>query len=154
MQLPAHLAVNYAVYLIVFGTAPQTHLVPYLAATVLLDADHLVPLLRARTGIVTEKLQGALWRTRFHELYGVVFFSLLATVLWFFNQQLAQLLALAVLLHCSLDFISGETRPLYPWSDIRVQLFFQHTKRNRVLAEVVLGLLLLALIIWQMTSKN
>jgi len=150
MQIPAHLGLNYAVYLLAFGPTNE-YLLPFFITSVIPDIDHVFPFLKIRDknppGTV---LSGALWRTRLHEMYGLVIFSVLLMVIWFFNHRLATICALGLILHFCLDFVTGESRPFYPYSQIKVQIFFKNNKKIRIIFEVFLGALFIALLLWQM----
>ena len=143
MQLPNHIAVSYVVYILSFGQTK--YLVPFLIASVIVDIDHIIPWLRKGKN---EKYSGALWRTRLHELYGLVILSMIIMALWFFNPLLAKVLFLGILMHYSIDFLAGETRPFYPYSDTKVQIFFKETFWKRVVIETVLMAVAIAYVLW------
>lgn len=143
MQLPNHIAVSYVVYILSFGQTK--YLVPFLIASVIVDIDHIIPWLRKGKD---EKYSGALWRTRLHELYGMVIFSLIIMALWFFSPLLAKILWLGIIMHYSIDFLTGETRPLYPYSDTKVQIFFKENFWKRVVIETVLMAVTIAYVLW------
>lgn len=145
MQIPGHLAINYVVWLLVFGNTTD-NLVPYLIASVIIDIDHVIPLRNDK-----ERPRASGWRTRFHELYGMVALSIPLTIVWFFNHDLAQVLALGLLLHYAVDFLAGESRPFFPYSQMKIQIFFKKSIRWRIVLEIGIPIIVLAyILIWQM----
>ncbi len=152
MQLTSHLAINYSLYLVVFGN-DKPYLAVFLIASSVLDLDHLVPLLRDTKLGITEKFKprGAGWRTRWHELYGLVVLSLVAIAVWAFNHQLGEIIALAFTAHLAVDFLTGESRPFFPYSDTRVRIFFKKNNKTRTAIEILLASALL-LLLW-LTNK-
>ncbi|MDD5040389.1 MAG: metal-dependent hydrolase [Patescibacteria group bacterium] len=147
MQLPSHVAVNYAVWLGVYGNTTE-YLLPFIIATVILDLDHAIPFINRRRH--HNQLNASGWRTRFHELYGVVLLSAIVCVVWVFNKKLAPVLALGLLLHYSADILVGESRPLYPYADTKIQVFFKKNKTGRVVLEIICMFAFIGFIIWKL----
>jgi len=144
MQLPSHLAVNYIVWLLVFGNTTD-NLFPYLIASVAIDIDHVIPFHNDQ-----KRPSGSDWRTRMHELYGMVALSVPVAILWFINKMFAQAIALALLLHYMIDFLVGESRPFYPYSQMKMQIFFKKSKRWRIILEIIIPITVLGyILIWQ-----
>ena len=104
-----------------FGNA-LTYLIPVLVFSTGIDLDHIPFILRSRQGILRARL-GAESRSRLHELYGLLLFSLGFSVLSAFcDIALVKTIALATILHYAVDFLLRKTRPLYPFCDQEVFL--------------------------------
>lgn len=139
MQLTSHVAIAYIVYKLVFKDSNE-YLIPFLIATVFIDLDHIFVLKANKEKLKSLKPMGALSRTRLHELYGLVFFSTIFLLLYFVDSLLAKVLSLGLILHYILDFLTGETRPFYPYSDEKIQIFFTKNRKGRIILEVILFL--------------
>lgn len=147
MQLPSHILLSYVVYSAV-APEPNIYLVPFLVASIFVDMDH-VPVYLINKSRST-KICGASWRTRFHELYGATFFSLIIILVWLFNQTLAQILAIGIIMHYIIDFLTGETRPFFPYSNEKIQIFFIKNKIWRIVLEIIFLFGLISLVLWKM----
>jgi len=147
MQLPSHIFLSYLVYTSITPT-PNLYLVPFLIASVALDLDHIPAYIMNKKKY--HKVAGTLWRTRLHELYGLILFSFIILIVWFFNHLLAQILAVGIIMHYIIDFLTGETRPFYPYSKEKIQIFFIKNKQARTLLEILLFAGLIGLILWKM----
>jgi len=144
MQLPGHLAINYVVWLLVFGNTTD-NLLPYLICSAAIDVDHVIPFLNNQ-----KRPCASGWRTRIHELYGMIVLSIPILVIWFFNQNLARVIALALLLHYAIDFLVGESRPFFPYSQTKMQIFFKKNKRWRTVIEIIIPITVLGyILVWQ-----
>ncbi len=137
-----HFLFNYVFVDVVFGNA-WDYLAIIFVFSVLIDLTHLPYLIKVRGGVV-EKRFGSGSRTRFHELYGLTLFSFFLCVVFFFlGPVITGISALCLLLHFSLDFISGKSVPLYPYSNKEIFLgMLPYGYRNKVFFEVVFTIIL------------
>ncbi len=147
MQLPSHILLSYAVYSAVAPEA-NAYLVPFLISSIVVDIDHVPAYLLNKPKHT--KICGALWRTRLHELYGATFFSFVIILVWLFNQTLAQILAVGIIMHYIIDFLTGETRPFFPYSNEKIQIFFVKSKIWLIILEFIFSFSLIGLILWKM----
>ncbi|MFH1237583.1 MAG: hypothetical protein V1648_04240 [Candidatus Aenigmatarchaeota archaeon] len=115
MNLAFHFLFNYIFLNALFGGAWQ-YLPVILVFSVIIDFDHLPYMLKTGRGVVKKRF-GSACRTRFHEIYGLAIFSLVSCALYFFAD--ARLVAFAMgclVLHLSIDFITGKSVPFKPYS--------------------------------------
>lgn len=145
MNILLHFLLNYAIVDVLFGVAFD-HLVLIVVFSVFLDLDHLPYLSRVKRTVVKKKF-GAESRTRFHELYGLTIAAVLASIASLTGHLLiVQIAFLCYVLHLFLDFISGITRPFYPFSRMKVFIGLVPA-RYRIHAEVILTVLF-GVIVW------
>ena len=138
MNLIIHFLFNYVfVDLFVSGSA-WSYLPVIIVFSVLIDLTHLPYLLKMK-GKVVEKRFGSESRTRFHEMYGLAIISfILCIMFFFFDIMTVSIAALCILLHFSLDFISGKSMPFYPYSRREVSLgMLPYGYKNKVVFEVI-----------------
>lgn len=136
MNLIFHFIFNYVFVDFITGMAWDYIIVVFLFS-VLIDLTHLPYLLRVRSGVVDRRF-GSESRTRFHEMYGLVMFSfILCVAFFFFDIITTSIAALCLVLHFSIDFISGKSMPFYPYSNKEVFLgMLPYGYRNKVIFEV------------------
>lgn len=147
MQIPSHILLSYAVCSAVVPEI-NTYLVPFLIASTIVDIDHVPAYILNKSKHA--KIRGVLWRTRLHELYGATFFSFAVIIVWLLNQKLAQILAVSIIMHYIIDFLTGETRPFFPYSSEKIQIFFIKNKIWLIVLEFIFFLSLISLILWKM----
>lgn len=127
MNFLFHLLFNIAVLAAAFGKeVVQENLVLVSLFSIVLDIDHLPYAARNWRRILSEKRfpieEGA--RSRFHELFGVMAFSLAFSLAGLvFPGKWAVLSGASVILHLAVDFVLGESRPFYPFSKDTVRFF-------------------------------
>jgi hypothetical protein len=116
--------------------------------SIVLDLDHIPYFFRQFKGLRTFIHIGVSSRSRFQELYGLTAISMLASIgYFFFNRTLLKVIMLCMVLHFTLDFLAGHTRPLYPYSKDEVFLSVFKTFRTRAFVEAFLTILL-GVILW------
>jgi len=146
MNLPGHLVSGYVVYQI--AGLSQEYLAPFLLATVFIDLDHAFSLKR---NLRRKPLKfDSFWRTRFHELWGLMIFSLIFFYIWFWDKTLGQVLALGLLIHFVLDFVTGEVQPFYPFSSQKIQIFFKEKVFLRYFLEWSSFFIFIIFILWKL----
>lgn len=133
MQWPGHLILSYVTYQ-AMGGKPE-YLAPMLIASVIVDLDHIVPILKQRRIL---GIRGSEWRSSLHELLGVSLFSTLSLGAWFQDHDLGIALALGFIMHYVLDFLVGQTRPFYPYSNTQIQVLFEQYPHARTVLEIAL----------------
>jgi len=139
MNVLLHFLFNYAVVDALFGNAID-YVFLIIIFSVIVDLDHIPYLLRVKRGVIGKKF-GAESRTRFHEICGMFVASVLASIAYFLvNTTAVQVIFLSYILHLFLDFISGKTRPFYPFSDKKVFVGLVPAK-YRVATEVILTII-------------
>lgn len=146
-MLPSHIVISYVAYALLAGKENNVNFYPFLFSATILDLDHIIAYkLNKDKGVISI---GALRRTRMHELYGLIVFSIIVLIIWFFNKTLAQILGLGMLMHYSIDFVFGESRPFYPYSNEKIQIFFTNNKKLKIIIEIFLFFIFIALVIWR-----
>lgn len=153
MNLVFHFLFNYVFVDFLTSGNAWSYLPVIFVFSVLIDLTHLPYLLKRRGNVVKERF-GSESRTRFHEMYGLVLFSfVLCVAFFFFNTAAVGIAALCMLLHFSLDFISGKSMPFYPYSDREVFIgLLPYGYRNKVIFEVVTTLIL-GVLFWLMIGS-
>lgn len=145
MQFPTHILLSYAVCSAIIPEA-NSYLIPLVISAIFLDLDHIPAYLINKKN---NNVSGALWRTRLHELYGVMLFSFIIIFVWFFNKTFAQVISIGIILHYIIDFLTGETRPFYPYSNEKFRIFSKN-KILMIILEIISTIILLGLIVWKM----
>jgi len=143
MNILFHFLFNYLFVDFITNGNAWNYLLVIFIFSVLIDLTHLPYLLKKGGNVVHERF-GSESRTRFHEMYGLVLFSFLLSIAFFFiGPVLTGIAALCLLLHFSLDFISGKSMPFYPYWNKEVSLgMLPYGYRNKVVFEVVTTLIL------------
>lgn len=84
-------------------------------------------------------------RSRFHELYGVVLVLLVLGGIILFKDEHSVMIEIALIcliLHYVVDFLTGSTRPFYPYSTKQFKLVnWYRTFKERIIIEGVLTLM-------------
>ena len=116
--------------------------------SVLIDLTHLPYMLKKKERVVHDRL-GSESRTRFHEMYGLILFSfILCIAFFFFDLAFVSISALCLVLHFSLDFMSGRSMPFYPYWNKEVFLgMLPYGYRNKLMFEIV-STLILGVLFW------
>jgi len=140
----AHFLLGLLVVDIVFGNA-ERFLFYILIFSVLIDLDHIIYISSVKGDLFRQKF-GSGSRSRFHELYGLTLLSLGISILSVHDLILMQVIGLSIILHYASDFLSGKTRPFYPFSEKEVFLHICPQK-YRLHAEIVLTILL-GVMVW------
>ncbi len=147
MNIIFHFLFNYLFVDIVFGNAFD-YLAVVFVFSVLIDITHLPYLLRMRGDVVKERF-GSKSRTRFHEMYGLTIFSAIVCLLFLvFDQILTGIIAMCIVLHFAIDFLTGKSMPFYPYSEKEVFLhIFPYGYREKVIFEIF-STVLLGVLFW------
>lgn len=133
MTTPAHTLSAAYISLIVSGVDhTQTPLIiTALISAAILDLDHLYFIAKDPSIAKRGKLHGA--RSIFHELFGFVVIGILMLVVGFYNQQLAKVIGLAMMIHLAEDMVVGISIPFNPVDKTEVRLLPQNTKLKIIL---------------------
>lgn len=142
MNTVFHFLFSYVFVDFITGGNAWNYILVIFVFSVAIDLTHIPYLLKKRGRIVNERF-GSGSRTRFHEMYGLVLFSFLLCIIFFFTGPvLAGIAALCLLLHFSIDFISGKSMPFYPYSDREVFLgMMPYGYRNKIVFEIAATLI-------------
>jgi len=137
MNLIFHFLFNYVFVDFIVGGTAWSYLPVIFIFSVLIDLTHLPYLLRVRKNVIKRRF-GSESRTRFHEMYGLAIISfLLCAAFFLFDIMTVSIAALCLLLHFSLDFMSGKSMPFYPYSKREVSLgMLPYGYRNKVVFEI------------------
>ncbi|MFH0890286.1 MAG: metal-dependent hydrolase [Candidatus Aenigmatarchaeota archaeon] len=140
-----HFLISYIVINTVFGNAAGY--IAFIALfSVLPDIDHIPYVIRNGKKLIKKKF-GSESRSRFHEMYGLLVYSVIISFAsLFFNSMLAKIAAMSLTLHIASDFLVGKSRPFYPFSKKEVSLGIVPEK-YRVLSEIILTSLL-GVMVW------
>jgi hypothetical protein len=121
MNTLLHFLISFIIIDIIFGNA-KGYILPIILFSMLIDLDHLPYLINVKKNVFKRKF-GAESRSFLHELLGLSIFSSIICILFFFlSLRLLQIISLCLLLHFSLDFLFGITRPLYPFTNKKIYL--------------------------------
>ncbi len=145
MNVIFHFLFNYLFVDIVFDNA-WSYLVIILIFSVLIDFTHLPYLLKVGKGVAKKRF-GSESRTRFHEMYGLTLFSAIVCILYFvIDPIMIEIIAICIVLHFAIDFLTGKSIPFYPYSKKEVFLhIFPYGYREKVLFEISSTILLVVL---------
>ena len=126
MTTPAHVLSAALIALIVSGVDhTQTSMIfVALISAAILDLDHLYFIFKDPSILKRGKLHRA--RSIFHELYGFVVIGILMLAIGFYNQQLAKVVGLAMMIHLAEDMIVGISIPFNPVDKTEVRLLPQN----------------------------
>ncbi|MBN2367639.1 metal-dependent hydrolase [Candidatus Woesearchaeota archaeon] len=111
-----HFFVNYILLTLLFGDV-SAYMPVIFIASIILDFDHAPYLLRERKKIGKKGL-AVECRSFMHEISGLGLLTIIALPLFFLIQpnKVILLVYLSLAFHILLDFILGDSRPLYPFS--------------------------------------
>lgn len=145
MNVLLHFLLSYIVIDSVFGNAFDYIVYIFIFSTII-DLDHIPYILKVKKNFLRKKF-GSESRSRFHEFYGLILFSLgIAILSLFFDIVLMKIITISIILHYAADFLLGKTRPFYPFSKKEVFLHICPEK-YRIHFEVILTLIL-GVILW------
>ena len=138
MNLLAHFFINYLVAGAAFGL-DQSAIPLILVFSLLPDLDHIPYIARNYGKILSTGKFGVELRTPFHELFGLCTVALALLVGSFFIDRLiVAIAAMCIILHYTLDFIIGVSRPLSPFSSDEVFLSYFRIRKVRIATEIVI----------------
>ena len=152
MNVIFHFLFNYIFVGMVFGDV-WSYLAVVFISSVLIDLTHLPYLFRVREDVVNKRF-GSESRTRFHELYGLVLFSAILCILYFFvDSTIVEISAMCLVLHFAIDFLAGKSMPFYPFSKREVFLhIFPYSYRRKLVFETV-STVLVGVLFWLNTAN-
>ncbi|MFH0962045.1 MAG: metal-dependent hydrolase [archaeon] len=137
-----HFFFNYLVVSGAFGIpVAREEILIILAASTFIDIDHLAYIIRKRRLLAKfNRRLGPESHSELHELFGLTLFSAFFLAAYFLGWGLvAKISALCFVLHLAVDFASGKTRPLRPFS--RELVYFLHLSiRKKVIFEILMTL--------------
>ncbi|MBN1646223.1 metal-dependent hydrolase [Candidatus Woesearchaeota archaeon] len=137
MNTIAHFLIN----LFIIGTIYPIGLkevIIVLVASTIIDIDHIFTYFSAKHPN-KKMFHSAKIRTKFHELYGIIFFSIIAGLLVILgvSKMIVQLIFLSYLLHIFVDFLFVHSRPMYPFDKTEISFDLFKFKR-RVWLEIAI----------------
>jgi len=145
MNFIFHFLFNYLMIDVVL-TNSWNHIILIFILSVFIDIDHVPYLIRAGKNVLKKRF-GSESRTRFHEIYGLAFFSLLLCALYFFaDHAIIEISAICVVMHLAIDFLTGKSAPFHPYSKNEIFLnIFPYGYKNKIIFEIsstiILGVL-------------
>jgi len=145
-----HFLFNYIVVSLIFGQKPE--LIPIVAFfSIMLDLDHLPYVIKNFRSVLRYLRFGSVSRTRSHELFGLAIVSSIILFISFFYRNLIilQIILLCIILHYTIDFLIGHSRPFNPYSKQEVFLRFYSTLKQRVLIEMT-STIIAVIVFWLM----
>lgn len=136
MLTPSHMISASVLSLIAAKVAPTEtgYILASLAFSGMLDLDHVYYLIRDRKMYQKKGLVGQLHHARspLHELPGLILWGVIALVVRSFDQTLASIFFLSILIHLCEDFLAGIAFPFSPFDKTEMALF-KHTKMDKVI---------------------
>lgn len=138
MNTPFHFLFSYIIVELGYGNASQ-YLVPIIVASAILDLDHIPYYFVQKKNILKNGL-GERSRTFVQELPGLFLISLIVLILSFVvsDTMLLKVVYLCFILHYTVDFAAGKTRPFYPFSKtVLVSPFVSQERKKKVLFETI-----------------
>jgi len=145
MNTILHFLLSFVFVDIIFGNA-KNYILPILLFSVIVDLDHIPYLLKVKKDLIKKRF-GAESRSIFHELVGLFVFSLIFCISFFFLPlNLIRIISFCLVIHISIDFLFGTTRPFYPFSNKKIFLGL-FSKRFIYLMDLFLTLILLIFVI-------
>lgn len=117
MTFVAHTMIGLAISRF-FPNTPQSAAIAF---SLIPDADHVFMVLRysfRREGFLRS-------RTILHELIGAACWGIVGLGLMLIDSTLGELLIVCTSIHLFLDFISGASTPLYPYSNFQIDFRFK-----------------------------
>jgi membrane-bound metal-dependent hydrolase YbcI (DUF457 family) len=147
MNTLAHFLINFII-LNQFIDARKNILIIFISSAAI-DLDHIPYILKNFKKTMKNGLNEEC-RTLTHELIGLVIVSLILILLSFFiNGEILLIIWLCFFLHLIVDYLTGTTRPFYPFLNYKVTSPIQKIKRrNRILFEIVSTIILLFLFLY------
>lgn len=144
MNSLAHFLINYLI-LNQFMDA-RKNIVLIFISSVLIDLDHIPYILKNLKNVFKKGLN-ELCRTPLHELIGLALVSVVLLLLSFFiNKEPLIIIWLCFFLHLVVDYMSGATRPFFPFSKFKMVSPLQKVSRlHRIVFEISVTSILLFL---------
>ena len=137
-------------YIMISFLIPDVHvfIIPIMVFSMLVDMDHLPGYIRLLTYSKKRRKSMSIEdhirnvRTVVQEPVGIIILELLLLSLYLLGVRspLLMMAALCFPIHWLVDFLTVHTRPLYP-ADKRIVSLFFHTKKQRVVSEVIITIL-------------
>ncbi len=149
MITPAHMISASVLSLIAAHVAPTEtqYIIWALIFSGMLDLDHLYYLIRDRKKFAKTGYVGHLHHARspLHELPGIILWGIIALILRFFDQTLATIFFLSILIHLCEDFFAGIAFPFNPFDKTEMALF-KHSKIDKIIINSVV--IIISGVIW------
>lgn len=131
----AHIFITYSAAGMIFEEAGR-YVLLIAALAVIVDLDHMPGIFtyprQKRRDYAT---QVAHFRSILQEPVGVMLAGML--LLYALRGEIAAIAAFCLLMHWLIDFLTVHTRPLYPFSDKLVCLFFK-TKKAKIISDIAI----------------
>jgi hypothetical protein len=146
MNILFHFLLNYLFIDAIWGNA-LGYVALIFVFSVLIDVTHLPYIIRVKGKIFKNRF-GSASRTKFHEIYGLTLFSVIACLLYFLvNYVIVEIAMMCLVLHFAIDFLAGKSMPFYPFSKKEVFLgILPYEYKNKILFEIASTLLLVVLL--------
>ena len=154
MNTLAHFLFNY-IFIDMFTGNAFNFIVPIAIGSTVIDMDHLPYLVKNWKKVLKEGL-GAECRTFLHELPGIVFLFAVCIAGAFVTGETAlfSILFVSFFLHTALDFTIGDSRPLYPFSNFKVESpLGLHGKKKRLLFEIIATSIMIVVFFFLVSQK-
>ncbi|MBN2453944.1 metal-dependent hydrolase [Candidatus Woesearchaeota archaeon] len=143
MNIFAHIMINYVALSFIIPET-QKYLIPIAIFSVIPDLDHLPGYVKLRFNLrklskIRPEEHINHFRTAMQEPAGILIGILVLLILYLFgiDETYLIIVAICLALHWLVDFLTVDTRPLYPFSNKRVNFFF-HTRKQRLVREAVI----------------
>jgi membrane-bound metal-dependent hydrolase YbcI (DUF457 family) len=137
-----HFLFNFIIIELVFGNA-SNYALPIFFASTLMDLDHIPYLFSKKKHILKDGL-GERSRTLLHEMVGLLLISAIVLISFFFikDSLMLKIIFTCIILHYTVDFIAGKTRPILPFSDIVLVSPIMPTNiKKKIIIEVILTMI-------------
>jgi LexA-binding, inner membrane-associated putative hydrolase len=149
MTTPVHMISASLIALKAANVAP--HQLDYIWMAILfsgiVDLDHLYFIVRDFKHYQKHGFSGQLHHARsiYHELLGVMIWSVVTLFIYFFDKTLASLFFISIMVHLSQDFLTGTSMPFSPFDNKEMKLF-KFTFKNKVIINIII--VVLSIILW------
>lgn len=119
----------------------------------IVDLDHIYFIIKDFKHYQKHGFSGQLHRARsiYHELLGVMIWSIVSLFIYFFDKILASLFFITMIVHLTQDFLTGTSKPFSPFDKKEMKLF-NFTLKNKVILN--LTIIILAVILWGLYLKG
>ena len=147
MNQLAHIFITYS-FLTLFIDQTKKYLIEIIIFSIILDLDHIhwyikyFKLNKKERKNLNIKQIINLFRTIIQEPIGIIIIELLILILYLigFNTIIIIIVSLSIFIHWIIDFLTVHTKPLVPFNNKIISLFF-HSKKQRIYSEIIITLI-------------
>lgn len=140
MVTPVHIISASLIALKASHVAPDqiNYIVMALIFSGIIDFDHIFYLIRDYKYYQKHGFKGHLHHARspLHELVGVIVFSVISLIMYFFDKTMSSLFFISIMVHLAQDFLTGISMPFAPF-DKREMKLFEFTFTSKVITNVL-----------------